>query len=101
MSDKGALGRRIPPSREPSGGDCEERSSGREKLVTAGELKDEVGAEPEEYTDTAESKSQYHITTEELMASNLNHPNRCYCELKKKRKTQKHGETLPGSQPPS
>jgi len=48
MSDKGALGRRIPPSREPKGGDWEERSRGRAKLVTAGELYDDGGADPEE-----------------------------------------------------
>lgn len=48
MSDKGVLERRTPPSRESSGGDCEERPSSREKLVTAGESKDEVVTEPEE-----------------------------------------------------
>jgi hypothetical protein len=48
MSDKGVLGRQIPPSQELSSGDCKECSSGREKLVMAGELKDKVGAEPEE-----------------------------------------------------
>jgi hypothetical protein len=43
-----SMGRQISPPREPSGGDCEEHPGGRENLVTAGELKDEVGAEPEE-----------------------------------------------------
>lgn len=51
MSDRGAFGRRIPPSR---GGDCEERGSrGREKLVKAGELNEDGGPDPDdEYTDT-------------------------------------------------
>ena len=45
MSDRGALERQIPL---PKGGDCEERSNGMENLVTAGELYDDGGADPEE-----------------------------------------------------
>lgn len=47
MSERGALGRRIPPSRG-RGGDCELGSRGIENEETAGELKEEGGAEPEE-----------------------------------------------------
>ena len=47
MSESGALGSRIPPSRG-RGGDCELGSLGMEKDETAGELKEEGGAEPEE-----------------------------------------------------
>lgn len=48
MSDNGALGRRMPPSRGKSWGDCELGSRGMEKDDTAGELKEEGGADPEE-----------------------------------------------------
>lgn len=51
MSESGALGRRIPPSRI-RGGDCELGSRGIGKAVTEGELNDEGGADPEEYTET-------------------------------------------------
>lgn len=49
MSDRGAFGRRMPPSR---GGDCELMSRGMGKEGMAGELKDEGGTEPEEASDT-------------------------------------------------
>jgi hypothetical protein len=49
MSDKGALGRRIPPS---SGGDCEWGSLGIGNEEMAGELKDEEGTEPEDARET-------------------------------------------------
>lgn len=47
MSESGALGRRIPPSRG-RGGDCELGSRGMGKAVTDGELKDDGGADPDE-----------------------------------------------------
>jgi len=52
MSDNGALGRRMPPSR---GGDCESRARGN--AAEFGELKEVGGAEPAEYTETVSSQS--------------------------------------------
>lgn len=55
MSESGVFGRRIPPSRGKSGGDCEFGSRGIEKVETAGELNDEDGREPEDARETARS----------------------------------------------
>ena len=52
ISESGAFGRRIPPSRAPSGGDCEFGSRGMENVETAGELYDDEGTEPEEARET-------------------------------------------------
>lgn len=52
ISERGALGRRMPPSRGRSCGDWELGSRGMEKEETAGELKEDGGADPDEYVDT-------------------------------------------------
>lgn len=49
MSERGVLGRRMPPSR---GGDCEFGSRGMGNVEIAGELKDEEGSEPDDARDT-------------------------------------------------
>lgn len=49
MSDRGMLGRRMPPS---TGGDCEFGSRGMGKVEIAGELNDEEESEPDEARDT-------------------------------------------------
>ncbi len=49
MSESGAFGRRMPPSK---GGDCELGSRGMGKVDAAGELNDDGGLDPDEYTDT-------------------------------------------------
>lgn len=49
ISERGAFGRRIPPS---MGGDCELGSRGMGNDAIAGELNDEDGTEPEEARET-------------------------------------------------
>ncbi len=49
ISERGAFGRRIPPS---IGGDCELGSRGMGNDAMAGELNDEDGTEPEEARET-------------------------------------------------
>lgn len=49
MSESGAFGRRIPPSR---GGDCDAESRGIGNVEMAGELNDELGTEPDDARDT-------------------------------------------------
>lgn len=48
MSESGVLGRRMPPSREASGGDCDCESRGMGKVWTAGELKEDEGSDPDD-----------------------------------------------------
>lgn len=63
ISDRGALGRRIPPREESAEGGEEvpSRRGGIENACTAGELKDDGGPDggrdPFEYTDTFSSQS--------------------------------------------
>lgn len=54
ISERGAFGRRMPPSR---GGDCDAESRGIGNVVTAGELKDEFGTEPDDARETESSQS--------------------------------------------
>ena len=49
MSERGALGKRMPPS---SGGDWEFGSRGMGNVDTAGELNDDEGTDPEEASET-------------------------------------------------
>ncbi len=62
MSESGALGRRIPPSGGTKGGDCELGSRGMGKVEADGELNDEGGFDPPEYTDTAMPNRQHPLT---------------------------------------
>jgi hypothetical protein len=62
MSDSGLFGRRMPPS---CGGDCESRERG--KGFWRGELNDVGGAEPDEYIDTGEAKSQHLIAKRDFL----------------------------------
>ena len=57
MSERGALGKRMPPSRGTKGGDCEFGSRGMGKVEAEGELYDAGGLDPPEYTDTAENEA--------------------------------------------
>ena len=48
ISERGALGRRMPPSGGTKGGDCELGSRGIGKVEADGELNDEGGLDPPE-----------------------------------------------------
>ena len=48
ISERGALGRRMPPSGGTKGGDCELGSRGMGKVEADGELNDEGGLDPPE-----------------------------------------------------
>ena len=48
ISERGALGRRMPPSGGTKGGDCELGSRGMGNVEADGELNDEGGLDPPE-----------------------------------------------------